>query len=71
MKSLQAPKPTGSTLVNRRLYRAVRAAQLGSSDGLRLAGRRSALPPARRTELAMAITGSLLIFFLLLLVVIG
>lgn len=64
------PKLTGSTLQNRRLYQAVRAARLGNPNGLRLAGRRAALPPARRAELTMAVMGSLVIFLLLLLVVV-
>ncbi|THH41455.1 hypothetical protein [Neolewinella litorea] len=71
MNPNQTPKPTGSILQNSRLYRAARVARLDNPEGLRLAGRRSALPPARRTEVMMAITGSLLIFFLLMLLTIG
>lgn len=71
MTNLHAPRPTRSTLQNRRLNRAMRADQLGNPDGLRMASRRSALPRARRQDIAVAITGSLLIFLLLLLLLAG
>ena len=61
------PRPTGSTLQNRRLNLAIRAAQLEAQHGLRDAARRSALPPARRRDVAVATVGSLLLFFLVLL----
>ena len=67
MNNLQAPHPTRSTLQNRRLNRAVKAQRLGNPVGLREHSRRSALPKARRQDLAAAITGSLLIVFILLL----
>ena len=67
MANQHTPRPTRSTLQNRRLNRAIRAAQLGNADGLRTASRRSALPRARRQDVAVAITGSLLIFLLVLL----
>ena len=67
MNPMQLPRPTRSTLMNRRLNRAIAARQLGNPDGLRTASRRSTLPKARRQDVAIAITGSLVIFALLLL----
>ena len=64
MDNSQIPRPTRSTLLNRRLNRAIAASQLGNPDGLRLASRRSALPKAHRYDVAIALTGSLLIFLL-------
>ncbi|WP_116124392.1 hypothetical protein [Lewinella sp. IMCC34183] len=69
MTPLHTPKPTRSPLQNRRNNRAVRAAALHESPGLRLAGRRTALPPARRAEVVMAVAGSLIIFLTALLTV--
>ncbi|CAH1000309.1 hypothetical protein LEM8419_01460 [Neolewinella maritima] len=67
MTNPHIPRPTGSTLQNSRLNRAIAAAQLGKPDGLRLAARRSALPRARRQDVATAVIGSLLITLLVLL----
>jgi hypothetical protein len=63
------PRPTRSTLQNQRLNRAIRAHQLGQPRGLRTVARRSDLPKARSRDIAVAITGSLLIFLLALLLI--
>ena len=64
MKTSKTPRPTRSTLLNRRLNRAVAASQLGNPDGLKLASRRSELPKAHRYDVAIALAGSLLIVLL-------
>ncbi|MBB4077930.1 hypothetical protein GGR28_000531 [Lewinella aquimaris] len=69
MNQFETPRPTRSTLLNRRVNRAVKAHQLGNPNGLRLASRRSALPPARRQDVAIAITGSLVVLLITLLLI--
>ncbi|MCP9235187.1 hypothetical protein [Lewinella sp. JB7] len=69
MTHFETPRPTRSTLLNRRVNRAVKAHQLGNPNGLRLASRRSALPPARRQDIGVALTGSLVVLLLTLLLV--
>ncbi len=69
MTNIETPRPTRSTLLNRRVNRAVKAHQLGNPNGLRLASHRSTLPKARRQDIAIAITGSLIILLLTLLLV--
>ncbi len=71
MTKIETPRPTRSTLLNRRVNRAVKAQQLGNPNGLRLTSHRSTLPKARRQDIAIAITGSLLILFLTLLLLVG
>ena len=61
------PKATRSTLQNRRLNRSHDVFNTASDNGLRVVARRSALPPTRRSELAITVVGSLLILLLALL----
>ncbi len=71
----QLPRPTRSTMVNKRLNKAINAmnGHYPQDNGLRIAGRRSALPRARRRDLTAAVTGAMIILSLLvaLLVLIG
>ncbi len=61
MQALQNPKATRSTLQNRRLNQAIRAHQLHETEGLKIVARRSVLPRAHRADVALAVTGGLLI----------
>ena len=57
------PRPTRSLVTNRRLNKAIRAAhgRYPMEDGLRVSGRRATLPRARRQDVAVALTGALLL----------
>lgn len=68
---MPTPKPTRSTLQNRRLNRAVRATQLDVHPGMRTVSRRAQLPRAGRGETALALAGSLLIALILVLTIVG
>lgn len=66
MNMTMKPRPTRSTLQNQRLVRAIRAQAISEENGLRVAGRRSELPTARKSETATVAIASLLLLGLLL-----
>ena len=66
MNMTMKPRPTGSTLQNQRLVRAIRAQDISEENGLRVAGRRFELPTARKTETAAVAVASLVLLGLLL-----
>ena len=69
MAPIHTPKATRSTLQNRRLNQALKGAQFSETNGMRLPARRSTLPRAHRTEIALAAVGSGLIFVLSMLAI--
>ena len=57
------PRPTRSLVTNRRLNKAIKAAQgtYRMENGLRVPARRTGLPQARRQDVAVAITGAVVL----------
>ena len=57
------PRPTRSLVTNRRLNKAIKAANgtYRMENGLRVPARRTGLPRARRQDVAVAITGAVLL----------
>ena len=73
MTNTQLPRPTRSTLLNMRLNKAINAmnGQFPTESGLRTAGRRSALPRARRADRALALAGMITILFVLFVITVS
>lgn len=66
MNASMKPRPTRSTLQNQRIVRAIRANAISEENGLRVAGRRSELPTARKTQTALVAVASGLLAMLLI-----